>query len=281
MGEERPSGIVYGLDEAAYHAHPALSSTNARRLLDSPARYKYLQTHPEPPKTVFDVGTAAHSKVLGTGAPIDIIPAKLLASNGAISTTAAKEFIAKSRAAGRVPVKADVAEEVNSMAEAVLAHPSARVLLEQEGHSEVSMFGTDPDTELDVRARFDFAPSGGRTPVAWDLKSARDASPRGFAKAVAEHGYHIQRGHYMDTNEFAGGIDLDGFAFVVVESKAPYLVGAYRLNSDWEDIGVAQAREARTILRRCLDTDTWPGYDDNIQSLIAPFWLIADYQESL
>jgi hypothetical protein len=42
-------GIVHNLDEAEYHAHPALSSTGARLLLPeykgSPKKFQYAQTH--------------------------------------------------------------------------------------------------------------------------------------------------------------------------------------------------------------------------------------------
>lgn len=269
-----PVGIVHNMPEAEYHRHPALSSTQARRLLESPAKYQYGLTHTEAPKAAYDLGTAVHSRVLGVGAQTLVYPDDVLAKNGAASTNAAKDWAEQVRAEGNTPVKRDEYDQITGMAEAVLAHPMARVLFEQDGgHPEASVFGTDPDTGVDVRARFDFLAR-----IAVDLKTARDASPSGFARASAEHGYHVQRGHYDDTLEFAGG-SIDGFVFVVVESEAPYLVGVYRLNSEWEDIGIRRARQARHTLRRCLDTNTWPGYGDDIQSLMAPFWLIADAAE--
>lgn len=274
------SGIVLDMPEAEYHADPALSSTNARLLLDSPAKYKYAQTHPQPAKAAFDVGTAAHSKVLGVGSPTVVIPEKHLAVNGALSTKEGKQWAADERTAGRTPVKRAVFEEVKAMSESLLAHPMARVLLEQVGNPEVSVFGTDPETEIELRARFDYLPSGGSTPVAVDLKTARDASPRGFTRAAAEHGYAIQRGHYMDTHSYAGGIDLDGFVFVVVESTAPYLVGVHRLRSTWEARGTEKAREARRIYKRCMETGIWDGYGDGIHSLTEPFWLVAEDAEA-
>lgn len=273
------SGLVLGMDEEAYHAHPAFSSTQARTILASPAKYQYGLTHAEPSTRAFDLGTAVHSKVLGTGSETVVIPEELLASNGAASTTAAKEFIENARAAGQTPVKQAVFDEITAMTESLLAHPMARVLLEQEGESEASVFATDPDTGIATRARFDYLPTAGDTRVGVDLKTARDASPFGFASAAANHGYHIQRGHYLDAHRHAGLEPLEGFVFVVAEIEPPYLVGVYRLNRDWEEIGVARARQARALLRECLDTDVWPGYGDGISSLMAPFWLLADAQE--
>jgi len=267
------TGIVPVLDETEYHAHPALSSTQARRILESPAKYRHMFNAPEAPKPAWDLGTAVHSKVLGVGSPTVVIPEDLLSANGAVSTKVAKDWVQQARDEGKTPVKRDVFEVVEAMSESVLAHPMARTLLTQDGTPEASVFSTDPDTDIAMRARFDYLAR-----IAVDLKSARDASPTGFARASADHGYHVQRGHYDDTLEFAGG-HIDGFVFVVVESEAPYLVGVYRLNSEWEDLGIRQARRARDTLRRCLDTNTWPGYGDDIQSLMAPFWLIADAAE--
>jgi len=283
VGGGEPVNVILDMQEAEYHAHSALSSTNARLLLDSPAKYRYAQTHPEAPKAIYDVGSAVHSAVLGVGAKTVIIPEEHLAANGAISTTAAKKFVEEARFNGLIPVKRDVHLEIEAMKESVLAHPTARILFEQVGNPEVSVFGTDPETEIRCRARFDYLPSQraekGQT-VAVDLKSADDASPSGFSRAAATHGYHVQYGHYDDTNRFGGAIEIDGFAFVVVEKHAPYLVGVYRLNSVWEQIGIDEARRARRIFRECLDTDTWPGYGDEIQSLMAPFWLISEAAEA-
>jgi len=268
------------MPEDDYHRHSALSSTNARRILESPAKYRWSQTHEQAPKPAFDLGHAVHSKVLGVGAQTVVIPEEHLAANGAVSTAASKEFMAQARADGLIPVKQVIADEVDAMAESVLAHPMAAVLLSQAGAPEVSIFATDTETGIELRARFDYLPSAGQTPVAVDLKTAKDASPRGFAKAAASHGYHVQRGHYLDVHAVAGGIYLAGFAFVVVETEAPYLVGVYKLNSDWEDLGMQRAREARRIYKHCLETDDWPGYGDSMQSLSAPFWLIADTVEA-
>lgn len=274
------ASIVHELPEADYFAHPALSSTQARELLRAPAEYKYNLTHPRADKPEFDLGHAVHALVLGRGAETVVYPPTVLGKGGAANTVAAREWAETARAKGQTPVKQDVADQVTAMAEAVLAHPMAHILLEQDSDPEVSVFATDPDTDVDMRARFDKLPSAGRTPVAVDLKTARDASPKGFARAAAEHGYAVQRGHYMDCHTYAGGIDLDGFVFVVVESTAPYLVGVYRLNSEWEALGTQEARRARRIYRECADTGTWPGYSPSIEALIAPFWVISDAAEA-
>jgi hypothetical protein len=278
------AGIIPALDEATYHAHPALSSSKARDLLKMPpAKAKHKWSQPEEAKAAFDLGTAVHSKVLGVGAPTVAIPESVLSSSGSVGTNAAREFIANARAAGQTPVKAAVAEQVYAMAEAVLAHPLARFLFEQPGTPEASVFSTDPDTEVELRARFDFLPGAdAKRRIGVDLKTTEDASRAEFGKTAAKWRYDVQRGHYLDTYEYAGG-QLEGFAFVLVEKAAPHLVAVRPLAPDFEQMGVEDARRARRIYRTCLDLGPagWPGYATDFEDVMPPFWLIAEFQENL
>lgn len=275
-------GIVAGLDEETYHAHPALSSTGARALLESPARFQWNRTHPRTAKKEFDLGSAVHSKVLGTGYGVVEIPADKLGKNGALSTDAAKLFVEQTRAAGKIPLKAAEIATIATVAEAVLAHPTARALLEQEGIPEASVFSTDRMTEVDTRARFDFLPTNakGRT-VASDLKStARLASPAVFTRAVADHGYHVQHAWYRDSYAEATGDWEMEMVFIAVELEPPYLVAVHQLDTDYVDMGMAKARRARELFREYTDAGVWPGYPNEIQLLHPPMYAIYEFQEN-
>jgi hypothetical protein len=270
------NGIVHGLAEDEYHARPELSSTQARQLLDSPARYHYARSHPQSNKAAFDLGTAVHSRVLGTGAQIIAIPVELLATNGAASTKAAKDFIEQSRADGLIPVKEELAAEVQQMTEAVLAHPNARLLFEQDaGQPEASVFATDPDTGVELRARFDFLGK-----VAVDLKTtAKAASASGFAKSAANLQYEVQEGHYIDTLEFATG-ETRKFVFVVVETEPPYLTAVHMLDRDFAEMGKVKARRAREIYAECTASGVWPGYPTDIGLIPPPMYAVYDFQDN-
>ena len=50
---------------AEYHARPGVSKTKLWCLLnDTPAKFKWLQEHPEPPTAVMQFGSALHKYVL-------------------------------------------------------------------------------------------------------------------------------------------------------------------------------------------------------------------------
>lgn len=265
-------GIIHNLDETTYHAHPALSSTGARMLLDSPARFQYAQSHPQPHKDAFDLGTAVHTKVLGTGAQVITYPDEHLTPSGAVSTKASTvEWVSEQRGNGLVVITREQADRVNEMAEAVLAYPDARQVLETTIGREVSIFA-----EVDgvpMRARFDIYDGTN----AADLKTARDASPKGFNVAVHKYGYHIQDRWYGEAHTAVTGTELEPFKFLVVENFAPYLVGVYDLDFMWEDIAKERTARARELFRQCTDANIWPGYQGG--TLTPPTWAIYENTE--
>lgn len=276
-------GIVLGLDEALYHSGPELSSTGAKLILKAPALFRYRMQHPQSSKTEFVVGTAAHKKVLGVGAKVAVIPENMLGSNGAINTTEAKAFVQKARSAGQVPIKQSVADEVDAMAESVLAHREARMLLEQMGDPEVSVFATDPETGVRMRARFDFAPNFIQSdPYFIDLKTiGTSADAETFAKQVADMGYDVQQEHYTHTYGLATGDFSGRMKFIVVEKHAPYLVAVHELSHEFGEIGAARAKHARNLFAEATASGFWRGYEDDPLPLQPPLWHIYQNQELL
>lgn len=268
-------GVYENMPEAEYHARPELSSTRARLILESPAKYKYSLTHPQEPKLVFDLGTAAHTKILGVGAGVIAYPEEHLTPSGNVSTSKATvAWAAEQRANGLTPISPDDVSKVNGMAEAALAHPEARRILERATQREVSLFATDKRTNTDLRARFDVYGDD----ECGDLKSALDASPHGFQKAVWNHRYDVQQEHYLTVRHLIAG-DRPPFKFIAIEKTAPYLVGVYELDEQWQEIGDVWATAARKILRACTDAGIWPGYASDVHRLTPPMGLIYDHQE--
>lgn len=275
-------GIIHGLEEETYHAHHSLSSTGARKLLDSPARFRHYIDNPQPGKTAFDLGHAAHAKVLGIGAAVVAYGTEHITPSGAVSTSKATlEWAAEQRAAGLTPVSADQIVAVDLMAESIMAHPEAKRLFEQHGDVEASVFATDPTTGVDMRARFDFLPSVMQAdPWTVDLKTtSKSAAPDEFAKTVANFGYHIQQEWYLRAYELVNGDVNARMKFVVVETSAPYLVGVYELALEFAEIGHAAVKRALETYAACAAANIWPGYPVSNDPLLPPNWLI--YSEGM
>lgn len=290
------SGLVYDLDETEYHGLPGLSSTGAKKILRSPAHYQHYINSPHETKDEFDVGSLVHAKVLGVGAKHTVYPdgdgpetydtfddkgnpvtlTNVLATNGAISTKAARSFAAEARDHGLIPVKRVTARVVDKMAESILADDEARALLEG-GAAEVSMFATDPEGGVDLRGRLDYLRPG-RT-IADVKTTAGEASETEFAKAFARHGYDVQFGLYDRIYTQITGEVLP-FVWVVVETEAPYLTNVFTLDEDFERMGRARAARAVQRYTQARDRNRWGGYENagnrRIGTLKPPQFAIYD-----
>lgn len=270
-------GIVYGMPEAEYHAtKDELSSTGAKLILESPAKFKsqVLDGH-RVHRAGFDLGTAVHTRVLGVGEQFIEYPKEHLTKSGNVSTkTETVAWEDKQRAAGRIILTPKDGDVVGRMAEAVLAHPVARMLFERDGNPEVSVF--DNRFGVKRRGRFDYLPNEGG--IAVDLKTTVDASKAGFARSAAKYGYHIQRGHYLDILERITGERRD-MLFVAVEKEAPYQVAVHRLSTEFAEMGETEALEAIDTYRRCIESNEWPGYPVEISELAPPVFAVYDFQD--
>lgn len=256
-----PDGIVHDLPEAEYHALPGLSSTGMKAILRSPLHYRQQMDH-RVEKAEFDVGHAAHAKILGVGMKLVAIPEWMLSKNGSTGTNAARDFIAVARAAGQVPVKAAVLAEVDAMAEAVLAHPKASRLLQLPGAVEVSLFGTDPTSGVRLRGRVDkLGELPGDGVVNVDLKTTPDVRRHKLARIISELHYDVQSEAYRHLLRI-NGLNPAPTHLIFVEKTPPHEVRVVSLaHPDWIEVGSTLMRRAIELYAQCTANDTWPGDD--------------------
>lgn len=158
--------------------------------------------------------------------------------------------------------------DLEGMDAAIRAHPEAsRLLLSEGGQNETPIQWTEAG--LPARAKLDRVFDG----AVVDLKSAADASPRGFSRAVfSQWRYDIQVAWYLRAAR-AAGLQVDRFVFVTVESDRPWPVCVYQLdqaaidNADEEiDLLLPKIKAARA-------SGIWPGYPTATQMLYLPAWM--------
>lgn len=276
-------GVYDAIPDDVYHGDPvkggSLSSSGARRLLPPgcPAVFQYERVNGRPDKAVFDFGHAAHRLVLGVGATITAVDADDW------RTKAAKEQRAEIRAAGGVPVLAAELDVVKAMAAAIREHPIASALLTPaDGTPEASLFWTDNRSGVTLRGRLDWLPNSadGRMIVV-DYKSGKSADPQQFARAAANYGYHMQAPWYLDGVTALQLAEDVAFVFVVQEKTPPYLVSVIELDSDALRVGRARNRKAIDLYSYCIDTQTWPGYSDDVALVSLPVWATRTEDDEL
>lgn len=259
---------VYEMTSDEYHAHGALSSSGARKLLapSCPALFKWDRDNPQPRKRVFDFGTAAHKMVLGDGPELVVIDAENY------RTKAAQEARDEAYENGKVPLLPDEFTAVSQMAWEQRRHPAA--FEPKNGKPEQSLFAKDAATGVMLRARLDWLPDAvdGRLTIT-DYKTTLSAEPAAFARSVAKYGYYQQAAWYIDLVTALGIADDVTFRFIAQEKTAPYLVTVFELDEYAISIGRQRNRRAIDVFAECVEKDEWPGYATGVETITVPAWL--------
>jgi hypothetical protein len=266
-------GIQHGLSSEAYHHGPGLSHSELKRLRRTPFHYHALldpsAPAKEPTPAMFN-GTLVHCALLE---PEHFELRYVIAPDVHKSSNVYKEFAQRCISGGLAPITQQQRDAAFAQAKALRTLPDVAALL-ANGFPEVSAYWRDPSTNVLCKCRPDWVgPVGyGKGAVLLDVKTASDASPEGFAKSVANFGYHTQADWYCTGYELATGVSVHGMVFAVVESEFPHACAAYML----DDEALRRAREdnraALNKYAQCSEADHWPGYPREIQVITLPRW---------
>lgn len=274
-------GIYPDIDEPDYHAHPALSASQMKKLLPPsvPAIFKHERDQGQQNKPVFNFGRAAHAELLGIGSEMVVVQKvardKTVQDAGDYDTKSAKEHAAEILAEGKTPILRHEIQIIKDMVAAVRADRLASSLLApSDGTPEASMFWSDTETGVDLRGRIDFLrkPGASGRLLLPDYKTAQSADPREFASASARFGYPISAANYID-----GLLELDyasdiEFLFVVQMKTAPYLVSVIGITVDDLKRGRDLKRKAIHTFKTCTERDEWPGWSSEVHYPDLPVW---------
>ena len=252
------------ISNADYHADPAISASQLKTVMQSP--YHYWSRYLDPdrvamvPTAAMRLGSLVHCAVLE---PDELSTRYQLAPDR--RTKEGKAAVTEMAAAGIEAVSETDLAQALQIADAVRSNSTAALLL-SNGAAEQSFWFDDIATGMRCKCRPDWF--DGTTIV--DLKTCQDASPTGFAKAVANFSYQIQAAHYL------AGTLATRFIFVAVEKTAPYAIGVYELDAEALVHGSISRHNALQILQDCKAVNNYPGYTDGIQTLQLPGWALKD-----
>lgn len=259
-------GLYYDIPEDDYHSGAAtvfdsLSCSDCKLLArpGGPALWRWQQDHPEPVKRVFDIGSAAHAAILGTGPDIVCVP-------GEWRTKAVKEEVQGWRDKGVLPLHDKDYRAVFGMVGAVARQAWASAVLDSCPHREASAYRGNDDS-LYLRCRFDAIGPDGIV----DLKTVVSAEPGQFIRKAIDLGWHQQAAWYRDMAQ-ALGITDGPFRFIAVEKTEPHLVSVIELDQATEQLGREANARAIDTYQQCKALDEWPGYPSQIITISAPPW---------
>jgi hypothetical protein len=243
---------------------PHLSASGIKNLVPAmkgcPALFKHWAENPSPPTAWGDLGSAAHTLVLGDGAPVVEVKAT---DRKSPKTRQLEEEI---RAAGGIPLLSHKMRIVEQMAEKLREHEEACKLLNPaSGKPEQTLLWEKDGVRR--RARLDWlpdAPDDDGLLIITDYKTAISVCPEDLDRSAWNFGYPLKADWYMDGVESLGLATNVAFAFIFQMSSPPYLVET-RQYSQYA-LGVARRinDEGAALYRRCVESGQWPGFTSGI-----------------
>lgn len=297
-----PPGIYDGLPNEVYHDDccegPSVSSTGIRDCAKDP--FLYWQTSPLNPEyarkqaeakrkaaeagappppaskfTRFATGSAAHLMLLEpelVSQGIAVVPEDMLASNGALSTKAARAFVQKQAEAGRVVLKPEEWDRICDMADALGSNPRVMKLLEG-GAVEQSHIWQDPETGVYLKSRPDVMPAPGN-PWIVDYKTTdRDDIEAWERASTCDHRLDMQAALQMAGAYEACGMEAQGVVYVVQNVKTGRIALRWFDKDDHSDIlNVARLdlRKGINAFAHCWKYDDWLGPWEIDSGITAP-----------
>lgn len=256
---------VANMPADVYHAHDSISNTGLKLMMRSPAHYKYSDVKDK--STRFKVaGSALHMACLEPDIFYDTY--HLLRSSENRMSSEYKEA-KKEYGEEFVLVKPEI-EKIEGMAKNLSNSKIYECIDNYNCDKELSGFAIDPETGLMCRHRFDAIIDG----IAIDLKTTTDARKPAFSKKILDFGYHIQDAFYGDQYNWITGEKIKKFIFAAIETSAPYAVKIYELEQESIEAGRKKYRQALSEYAQCKATDTWPAYDQDIETIGIPQWAL-------
>ena len=271
--DRRPQyqGILRNQSATDYHSAAGLNSTKIRNLLTSVQYASYRETMPETTKSL-SMGEAVHTAILE---PMRFKREYVRGPNARKGSKEHSGFLAAN--ANKTILTPKEYDDCVGMDLAVQNHPTAGPMIRDATQDDIEVSVYSEMQSVPVRCRCDVLL--GNTII--DVKSTKDASPEGFARAIAMHGYHIQAAFYRMVLMTRHEIDSVGpFRFIAVQKTAPYLVGVYELDQESLDHGFKQVNRAIQRFKENRESDslrlkqTHDGYGAGVKTISIPQWKI-------
>ncbi len=161
----------------------------------------------------------------------------------------------------RIRITGDQLKLGKAMQEAVYQHHEIRPLINHPDRAvEVSYYGIDEDTGLEVRVRPDLEISTTDSRIGFDLKSVslgrfkQDAIEAMIRREILNRDYHVSAAMYCDIAE------LDQFFWIFVNKDENYnWVAVVEASPDLLELGRLEYKKTLRDIRQAMDTDVWPG----------------------
>lgn len=248
-----PIGMTRGIDNGAYHGErSAVSSTQLKRMLVSPAHFMSGLFEHEESTEAMQYGTVLHARILEP----ESFERRFFATPKVNRQTKEGKALAesyKAEAAGRIMFPADWLPGIECILDNARAHAKARAIL-GAGEAEVAFSWIDDETGIKCKIKVDWRHDAR---LLADVKSAVDVTPDGFSKACARLNYPLSAFMYCEGVRQVTG-EWAEWAFIACEKERPYTVAVYRATEAFLRRGQKDFRSALRRLAACRAQGRFP-----------------------
>lgn len=273
-----PAGLHYDVPAEVYHQRllGVVSNSALKEFARSPRHYRAWVDGLDKESPALDFGRAFHCALLEPARyPIDFPVMPEFSGKGSV---AMREAWFESQPKDAQPIMQDAAEKIAAMLRSVYEHPIAgRIVV--DGQAEVTAVWRDSETGLWCKSRADYYQPARRFLL--DVKTCRDASPDGFARAIADYRYHVQQAMYVEAWQECD-TPIQHYVILAIESEPPHCCATYTIDVAAESRGFELLYREREALAQCLaaaaadNAYRWPAYTDKTLRLSLPRWALTD-----
>ena len=168
------------------------------------------------------------------------------------------DILANAAAEGKRVVTADDYEKIKRFMESIKSYEESKYLLE-EGWAEVAFFWVDEETGLPCKIKVDWL-SSDIVPI--DYKTMDKVGEWDVKRQIRNMSYDVGVGQYCEGLSVYLGEDVDRYMFLCLAKQWPNCAAMYALPPDYIEAQRDQWRMLMGKVRRCMDRNEWPGYEE-------------------
>ena len=246
----------------------ALSQTGIKTLLNE-TPFDYM--NPTTKATAeMAFGSVVHTMALGKGARFSVSPFD------DYKTKDARTWRDETIAEGLIPIKDKDYQKAKAIGE-IFRAKIHHILRGESYETEVPFFWKEGETWCSGMADVWCEP----LLVALDLKATPAVGKRAIPHIVNQ-GWDIQSAWYrrgLETllPQHAGRVR---FANLLIKPDAPHTSRAVMLSEGFRQSAEKECERGLRIFQRCMATNEWPGYGDDIEIIDAPSWTLKERMEA-
>ncbi len=263
--------LVEGQSQEVYsEQHEFIRSSALKQILITPWHFQHYLQHPKTETKAMTKGTALHAALLEPeNFQRQFVVVPKIDRRGKEGKARWKAFTEAN--IGKVIIQSHDVELIKTLRRSIAANPKARALLTLPGKPEVSLYWTDPQTGIRLKARTDrllVQPQ----PLLLEVKSTTKAGKGYFQKKIVEFDYHFSVAMYREGLKCIFG-ECPPAVFLVIEDET-FQICLYTPDQRMLNDGYKRFRHAVELLAECREANRWPGYqpDSMIEEISLPRW---------